>query len=179
MELRRAAEPVLAGAVAFVVAASAVPVLIGDVPVPPPASTILLATGVGLLFAAVLVTLVTVLGRRERAKRELIRTAVRTGRLPDMDHAVLHRMLWERSVRLRSWRWTWLALGALEVVVVGSHFLQRTGEESIYSRILWALEIAIWVGLTATRTTQAWRERPKVERLLDELDARTAQHADA
>lgn len=176
MELRRVAEPALTGAAAFVLGGSSVLVFAEDVPVPPPVATVWLAAGIGLAVAVVFVTLVLVLGRGNRAKRELVRAAVRTGRLPDTDEQELHRVLWERSIRLRTWRWSWIAIGAIQLLISLMHLLSRT--DTVYSRVFWGLYLVLWVCVIAVWTARAWHERPKVLRLLAELDERMAQRAD-
>jgi hypothetical protein len=176
--LRRAAEPILSGLAGFALGAVEVLVFAGDdLPVPPPPASIELAVAVGLLVGFAFVVLALVPGRRNRAERELVADAVRTGRLPDMDDVVLHRVLWERSVRLRSWRWSWLAIGGIQLVLALTHLL--SGTDSVYSRVFWGLDLALWIGIVVTYTARARWERPKVERLLDRLDERMAQRAEA
>ena len=178
MPLRRAAETALAGAVAFVVGAASVLEFAGDdLPVPPPASTVLLAVGVGLLAAAGFAALVLVLKRRNQAKRDLIRRAVRTGRLPDTDDALLRRVLWERLDQLTLWRWSWIVAGGIQLLLSLSHLLSAT--DSVCSHIFRGLELALWIGIIAVWTARAWWERPKVLRLLVELDDRMAERTDA
>jgi hypothetical protein len=176
----RFSEPVLSGVGGFVLGALSVLMLSGrDLPVPPPAGTAWTALGVGLLGAAAFVALTLTVGRRSRQKRELVRSAVRSGRLPDTDDAVLRRVLSERADRLVVLRWSLLLGGALQLLVAGSHLLSPARTDSIYSRTFWALDIAFWVVVAVVWIVRARWERPKVLRLLAELDEREAQRVGA
>lgn len=176
----RFSESILSGVGGFVLGALGVLMLSGrDLPVPPPAGTAWLAVGVGLLGAAAFVALTLVVGRRARQTRELVRRAVRSGRLPDTDAAVLRRVLIERVDRLAVGRWSLLVGGGVQLLLAGSHLLSPGRDDSIYSRTFWALDVAFWVVVAAVWIVRARWERPKVMRLLAELDEREARRVEA
>lgn len=141
-------------------------------PVPPPLPIALIALGVGVLVGVLFAGAMLLVRRRQGTGREVVRHAVRTGRLPeDVDDATLGRLLRQRRERLLGYRWTWPVLAVLQTAV---GVLQLLGPRTTaYGRIGWTVDVVVWIGAAIAFGVVSRRDLPVTGRLLAELEDRS------